>query len=70
MDAGAGGHDPGTGHGSPDCAVATVAGLLVDCGFNSVAVAANGHLFGIVRRSDLLRALRDDATATGASIAP
>lgn len=49
---------------APDCAIATVAGLLVDCGFNSVAVAANRHLFGIVRRSDLLRLLRDDAWST------
>jgi CBS domain-containing protein len=56
---------------APDCSIATVAGLLLDCGFNSVAVATNGHLFGVLRRSDLLRVLRDEARSTpkGASSA-
>lgn len=49
---------------APDCSIATVAGLLLDCGFNSVAVATDRHLFGIIRRSDLLRVLRDDAHST------
>lgn len=45
---------------APDCTIATVAGRLLDGGFNSVAVSADRHLFGMIRRSDLLRVLRDD----------
>jgi CBS domain-containing protein len=43
----------------PDCSIATAARLLLDCGFNAVAVTVDGHLFGLLRRSDLLRLLRD-----------
>jgi CBS domain-containing protein len=43
----------------PDASIAKVARLLLDRGFNSLPVAADRHLFGLIRRSDLLRVLRD-----------
>lgn len=41
----------------PDASVYTVARLLSERGFNSVPVAHNGELVGMISRSDVLRAL-------------
>ena len=44
---------------APDTPLATVAGLLLDRGFNSVPVTEGHRLVGMIRRSDLLRALAE-----------
>ena len=44
-------------HVAPDAPIATVAAVLLEHGFNSVPVVAEGRLLGIVRRSDLVRVL-------------
>jgi CBS domain-containing protein len=45
---------------APDCPITAVARLLLDRGFNSVPVSADGRLLGMIRRSDLLRILSED----------
>jgi len=57
---------------APDCPIPAVARVLLDHGFNGVAVVADGRFFGLIRRSDLLRALSEDhpnqpPAGTGAS---
>jgi CBS domain-containing protein len=45
----------------PDAPIREILNLLVDRGFNSVPVNAEGELLGIIRRIDALRALAPDA---------
>lgn len=41
----------------PDAPIADVLNLLLDGGFNSIPVSAGGELLGMIRRTDVLRAL-------------
>jgi CIC family chloride channel protein len=44
----------------PDAPIREVLSLLLDRGFNSVPVSAGGELLGMIRRTDVLRALAPD----------
>jgi CBS domain-containing protein len=44
-------------HVAADAPIGAVAALLLEHGFNSVPVVAEGRLLGIARRADLLRVL-------------